>query len=420
MTQINFTINSQKIIKFNEYNDASRIGRLFAKYSPLYQRDKEKALKELSRINNHIKPVIWQLRKVLSFGHCEIETNTFALANKGIAMIIRIINLAKYFEIPLDCDRSNLHQDIGQYYDLTYKNCLDLLEAMANHDLKYPLGVRELNRMYQNTTIQVIKKYLEFPYVFDFLDFIMSDKLIEHKKFLLNLATHIRLDCSHPITITDRIEVLNIILNYLRRCFVASPDLEKYIDLLIFLEHLDNPIKEKAIFTASILVYGNYITCYVNLKDRISQALDLIIMNEDLSLTSDEFIMAFTKIYDRYKCQYQYHPIKWKKYLKKLIIDYWDFFMSLVMYINSPSYDYFSLHKLFKYLPSEIELGIHLRFNCSVFYDKTRQVTQIYNTIYKIRPFDTSKLTMNNHVRQFFNKTLGIVPGRLTKPAIKK
>lgn len=40
--------------------------------------------------------------------------------------------------------------------------------------------------------------------------------------------------------------------------------------------------------------------------------------------------------------------------------------------------------------------------------------------LYKIHPFNTSEFCMNDYTREMFNEAFGIVPGRLTKPAVKR
>jgi hypothetical protein len=450
---IQFFINSHAIAPFSYPKELIiDIHSILSQYSPLYCRDFDEGIRQLSYVSSNFPKVITFFRQVLSTGMHEVDLDNFD--SELISTIIRTINLAQSLEIPLSHSLNNLYDNLNKS-TLTYHACIQILEVQQKnlYMYKFPKGQcyqtqsdyndlaklsdHQINSIYQHITISAIKEYLECPNHDDFMQMLLSCNFNEHKKHLLGMAKQIKIqqktkpkpvnkpsifggftnyfsnistskqtkqeDNSNKIRIintTNRIKVLKVLSNY---TICSVPD-------LTFLKYINNPHEDIPQYLHHLNNINNSIKWY--LQENILSDLNSIIKQTGIPLKSQDIL----------NCFYKFKNSGCNIFLE-LIKEQWELFVTILVVTERNNKNSFNwLKSLIEDIKHENYSKKQVTVSIRQWNDdqpKTDKILNILVRFYKIHPYDIKTLDMDEETRDKFYSALGMKPGSLTKRAMK-
>jgi hypothetical protein len=411
--KIYFTVDSEPIIRHPSVDNRNpiKIGKLLAIYCNSYKKDNGIIIDRLSRDHETYADQIMCLRKILSYGY--YETDKSQLYTEDISKILKIILFADIeFGINLNHDQVDLFASIKS----TSQSYLDYVKILYcttsynfNNNLKSipDLEDRTLKTIYEPIKAsKTAKEYFEYPNFTNFLNLLHYHSYNNHIKYLLNLIKYVVLDQKNNITVdmTDRYKGM---YNIFKHCNETSL-FERYH--LSYFEHVNKRITDKQEYFVMLLISGDKFIEYLNLTKQITRDLNILLKEEQMSLTTQEFLKAFRNLTDGIKNSTNYAK-KNNLYecAKYIIKNHWDFFLSLITTLNKNT----------NLRPYGIE-SLLLNFPTSNIPNYfTATMCEEFKLLYATLPFNTAIINIPDNWRERLNDALGIISGKSIKPAVK-
>lgn len=411
--KIYFSIDSKPIVRHPSVDDRNpiKICKLLAIYSDSYKKDNRIIIDDLSRNHDTYTDQIMCLRKILSYGY--YETNKSTLDSEDISKILKIILFADIeYDINLNHDQIDLFASIKSTSP-SYLDYVKILYCTTSYDFSNNLknipnlDDRTLKTIYKPIKAsKTAKEYFEYPNFTNFLNLLHYHSYNNHIKYLVNLIKHVVIDQKNNIIVdmTDRYKGMYYIFKH----YSKTSLFERYH--LSYFEHVNRRIIDKQEYFVMLLVSGDKFIEYLDLTEQITRDLNRLLKEEQVPLTTQEFLKAFRNLTDGIKNSTNYEK-KNNLYetTKYIIKNHWDFFLSLITTLNNN----IILH------PYGIE-SLLLNFPTPDIpkYFSTTMCEQ-FKLLYTTLPFNTTTIKIPDIWRERLNDALGIISGKSIKPAVK-
>jgi hypothetical protein len=362
--------------------------------------------------------IVKYLRTILSLGY-------YTFTDENYDCLEKIISLAHNLNINLSALDSNNIKNV-KCYNLTYRHCFSVLENEMNVVIfknnsyeQMEILNDELKSIYELNTITIIKQYFESPEINDLTKFVRhADK--QNQDFFLNMVNTVTVLEKNSINIykvaKHRDALLYLILNLFRGRNSAM--------MVKFIHYLS--IKPHRNFIHSLMHLND--VALEHFKSVILSKLEEIITSDneiiDSGVTSEMIWSCFKKFSEKIISDEGIYCSS--IILHNIITNYIDLFLSMVITVNANNLVVSNIISLIS--PERIgnksvietwkkngKFGIQPNY-----YDKEHkeQITT-FLILYRNHKFDTKNLDIPEKILNNFNEALGIVPGYLTKRAIR-
>lgn len=426
------TLNSNPIEAIDSNRHIRRIGKLIKTYNPQYYKNEKSKFDFVVGHFGYENPhIIWHMREILSLGYFELE-----VSESRCETIISLLTMAKSLELRLGFANWDIIDQIFNENNndriTKYAICFVLLEArlginiLKDNNFRYtdllPLNT-EIENKIQEIKSNFIIKYFEEPNLSDFFNLVM-DANSSYKNYFLKRIKNLKVSSTMIIDAQECTKDLDFILDYLKSSrmkeqlenngskissFKTSKNYyEMFLIVIKLMQYLKDPSDSSKIMRYLFMLNLGFLEYFIK---KITNALDIIITNNNIPLQSREIITCSIKL--NLSGTYNYY---YDTRTDVLFNSYTDLFVIIVTAINSEeeivkNHEIMTLFRNVRLDNDKIVLFVS-KYG-------SRCLIDIYKKLYSYKKFDTNNILMDLETRQKFNKELGIGQGFYTKVAIK-